>query len=486
MRDTITELKLDDVERLAPPGGYVRALVAQIRELHRVGLTEISEARCRQMVEALAAEQGRYLLANDGAHGTYREMFGRLGIEPGKKELTPEIILEDLAYPAATLVGGEAQRVRQVSAPLSGGRIFLSSGTTNPSARKRVYYDAVTAVLIREVHRAGWVASARHTIRPGNQLLLMTPPEAKIAMPFAAFVADYLAAQGVQVHWGARFLQAPAIKMDSALGVPTADLVLKDNIAPNPRAVAAFNCVRRLRAGPHIVMGLLPAIGAMIMATSQKRGVARFFAHPEPSLVAYGGGLKGLGVPATVRQAGPPAVAEFLAEVASECGAVAGLLTAMDGAGVTEKESLDNVLNAYWVRRLEEKTGARCLNVFAGAEIQPSMFPAGTLHELYGDRYWVLRSGRAARDIFIPIPGVTVQLRDPVTARIVPKTELGVPGIFRSWNPYNVSHLHAVESDDIFSWTALPQTASFRPAYAGGVGLVFEGRVQGWKGGFCG
>ena len=115
-----------------------------------------------------------------------------------------------------------------------------------------------------------------------------------------------------------------------------------------------------------------------------------------------------------------------------------------------------------------------------------AFYSAGTFRELYGETYFRLEYEKMPASIFVPPPGAAIQLRDPTTDAVIPKSDTERPGILRLWNPFNLSHLHAIETEDLLSWTPLPAGAAFRPAYANGVGLRYRGRLTSdTSGGYC-
>ncbi len=489
MRDVITPLRLGALEAKFPAGGaYLHALTDLIGEAAHAGIARIAPDRVRRAQRRIAAEQVRYLVEHDTPERYYRETFARLGLDLGAQEVDPDRFLDHMVYHARDLVQGKAQRLRRVAAPLAGGRVYLSSGTSNPAARKRIYYDAVTAVLLREVNRLGWEAVTGRAVTAGTRILLMMPVQAQISMPFASLVADMLSASGAHVYWGARFIRPPKTFVDDAFGVATAELDFQDNVRPNKSGIARFNLGCRLgNDGPHAMLGLLPALYAMLSATAGKRGVARFFAHPKPKIIAFGGGLKRMGIPPSVVSRGTGAVEAYLDEVKDVTGIDPRVLGAARSDRPPEMDrALDELFTAFLASRVEALSAARCFNIYAGAEVQPAFFPAGSLRDLYGDGYLRGRDGSPPADIFVPPVGAAMQLRDPVTDEVIPPSQPGRAGVLRIWNPFNVSHLHALETEDMLAWAPIPERATFRPAYAQGVGVRFRGRTPGGSGGgYC-
>lgn len=484
--DRITRLTLRAVSRRFPEGGsYVGQLVEFIQGLEARGLTATSAAEVSQATRRFAAEQVRYLLAHDTAERYYSQAFHRLGLGPDVESVDPAILLEHLAYSPRDLVGGAAQRLRLASAPLRGGRVYYSSGTTDPARRKRIYYDEVTSVLIRSLAHLGWEASERRPMDSSTCLLMLVPSAAKLSMPMASVVADTAASAGVHVYWAARFVRPPCVRTDDVFGVPAAQLDFKDNVRPDRRAVAQFNLTSRVLGGAHRIVGLLPSVHAMLRSTETGRGVVRFLARPRPRVLSVGGGLKHMGIPPEVRAAGGAALAAYLSQVAEVTGVGRAELAAM-AADARAEGALDEVLTVFLIHEVERMTGAPCFNVFAGAELMPPLFPVGTLRELYGDGWARIGSGGRAANVLVPVPGIAIELRDPLSDEVIPRHQLDRPGLLRFWNPFNVSHLQVIESEDLFAWVRIPPGAPWQPAYAEGTGLRFAGRaMSGGAGGYC-
>jgi hypothetical protein len=495
LEDTITPLGIDDLVEHAPAGSpFVAMLVDLLRALWQPssedarGGTSLATLTAREhedTCERLAAAQARFLLGADTPDRYYARAFGRLGLlEPGDR-IAPSLLLEHLCYPARDLVAGRAQKLRLTSAGLEGGRVFSSSGTTNPSNRKRIYYDAITAVLLREANNLGWAATTGHAFHRGDRALLLMPPETRIGMPFASMVADMLAGHGTKIYWGARFIHPPEIVLDDVFQVPTAQLDFKDNVRPAKAAIARFGVASHRHRGVSVVMGLLPSLHAMLQASEELPGLLRKLAGPRPSIVAFGGGLKHMGIPPSPRARGGPELDAYLARVAEVTDVSRSELAAMlerpERAG-----TLDELLTAFLVHEVGRLCGGCCYDIYAGAEIQPCLFPAGTREDLYGEGWARVRGETPPPDVFVPVPGVVVELRDPLDGERIAPSELERPGILRLWNPYNISHLHVIESEDLLAWTPIPERAPFRPAYTEGVGLRFVGRaVTGGTGGYC-
>lgn len=479
LNDRNSTLELGSLGAAFPAGGaYLAAMVELLAEIGRNGLASLRPEVVRHAQRRIAAEQARFLAAHDTPEGFYRGAFERLGVTLRDDELDPEVFLEHLVFGAGDLVQGAAQRLRRVSAPLRGGRIFYSSGTTDPTRRKRLHYDAVSLALMCEINRMGWGA-ATGSLTPGTQMLLLVPEQAKIAMPIAAFVADVMASARIRLFWGTRFVRPPRIVVDGELGVATAELQLKDNVRPNKAAVIGFNLACRFATGLHTITGFLPSIYALLRATGSQRGLARFLGHPRPGLILVGGGLKRLGIPPDVAAAGQTAVERYLDEVRDVTGVDPRELGATRSEGPPESQAaLDELFTAFLTFRVEAMTGARCLNLYASTEAFSACYPAGSLRDLYGADYPRAPIGGARTDIFVPPPTMVFQLRDPVTDEIIPPTEAGRPGVARIWNPLVVPHLHAVETEDLLAWAPIPKGAPFDPAYAQGVGVRFCGRVS--------
>jgi hypothetical protein len=485
-RDLITDLRLEDLVASSPDGRpYVERLIDFIRMIKARGLASLSVSEARKATGQLAAEQVRYLLQNDTAERYYTKTFGRLGFNSDAEAIDPSLFLKSLAYPSRDLIGGSAQKLRKVSARLTGGRVFYSSGTTNPAKRKRVYYDAVTAVLIREMHQLSWEASSACPLRTNDCMLLLMPKEATLSMPFASLVADSMASAGVHLYWGARFLRPPVPREDEVFGVLGAQPDFKDNIQPDKAAVVFYNLASKLYRGTSSMVGLLPSLYTMLRATDGLRGVPRFFARPRPSLIAFGGGLKHQGIPPDIRAAGSSAVEAYLAQVAGVTGVEHRSLIEMS-ARPQDEDKLDAILTIFLAHEVERMTGARCLNVFSAAEILPSFFPVGSLKELYGESWMRTPNGAPPADILFPAPGVVCELREPLSGDLIPQSQPDQPGILRYWNPFNVSHLQVIESEDLFAWAKIPTSAPLKPAYLDGTGLRYVGRTAtSGRGGYC-
>jgi hypothetical protein len=304
---------------------------------------------------------------------------------------------------------------------------------------------------------------------------MLMPEAARVGMPFAALASDMLSVPGVELYWATRFLEPPATFVDDVFGVKTAELRFKDNVRIDDSAVDRFVRDSTNETGPHTIMGLLPQIDGLVRARTDLH----------PLLVSYGGGLKRGTIPADVSARGDLAVDAFFDEVRAATGIDPKALGAgRADRGPAEESAIDELMMAFFTFRVDKQTGARCMNFYAGAEIEPFFFSVGSLRDLYGESY--VRREDVASDVFVPAPGAAIQLRDPVTDEVVPTSDTENAGILRVWNPYNVSHLHAIESEDLFSWTPIPRDAPFCPKHTRGVGLRYRGRIlKGSSGGYC-
>jgi hypothetical protein len=204
-------------------------------------------------------------------------------------------------------------------------------------------------------------------------------------------------------------------------------------------------------------------------------------------VVACGGGLKRAGIPPHLLGAGGAALQKYLDRIKDVTGTDPREFGAMRTDRPIEEDTvLDTLLTVFLSYEVERVTGARCLNNYAGAEILPVFYAAGTFRELYGENYFRVGGGDIPSNIFVPPPGAACQLRHPITDDVIPVSDTQTPGILRLWNPFNVSHLHAIETEDLLSWTPLPVEAQFRPAYANGVGVRYRGRASSdTSGGYC-
>ena len=202
----------------------------------------------------------------------------------------------------------------------------------------------------------------------------------------------------------------------------------------------------------------------------------------------FGGGLKGRGIPRKYLEAKAAGLKEFFALLSEETGYPADKLSAMNSSMDTrERQIVDELVTMHDNLILESMGRATPLNIYAGAELQPCLFPTGSLKQLYGNEFFrVADGGKTRKDIYYNLPGIEAQLVDLVSGELIPKTELGKPGRLRMYNPYNVSHLHAFETEDICTWEAIPKGARVNPQYMDGAGISYYARApDASQGGYC-
>jgi len=314
------------------------------------------------------------------------------------------------------------------------------------------------------------------------------PPETKLGMPFAAFVADLYEGCGMNVHWGADFIHAPQEILDENYHVRKVSMNFRNNVVPNKKRIAKFNIKSKLSKGDCLITGLFPNIMNMIENTKDFKGPKGFFAKVRPKWALYGGGLKKQGIPFAIQEQGQEVIASYLKKVSQVTNFdIDFLLNKYNSQDPKDQQDIDDILVLFGNRTLCNM-GIKALNVYAGVDIIPPMWALGSLQEVYGDNFDKAGpNNRINKDIYFYEPGVIVELMDPITGDVIPRTELETPGILMEWNPYNLAHLHAIKSEDLLQWVEIPKTLKNIPAYLQNKGLQFVGRAAGAKGqGVCG
>ncbi|MBN2444956.1 MAG: hypothetical protein JXJ04_26615 [Spirochaetales bacterium] len=484
-KNCITPLTLSEIDKTTTGNtAYAKLIREEILQIKKIGLSNLSVDYVRALEKRLTNGQIGYLLAHDNDEFYYTDMCKNLKLDKSR-DFDPHELIFSLSYPVGNLIGNNFNAMTVKG--LEGGRIFESSGTTNPKGRKKIYYDAVSCLFIREIHVFCWQSITGVKLSKKDHHLFLAPPEAVYGMPFAAFVADYLEANESHVHFGAQFISPPKIYLDKDYNVLAAQLNFQNNVIPDKSAVIKFNISSKLSGGKHSVSGLLPTIVGMVSNTLNFKGIKSFFATVKPHYYIYGGGLKKRGIPPEVQQKGIDAVSVFLKEISNITSFNHEFLIKLyKSSDEKDQQKLDDILfiNA---NRILESNGGKPINVYAAADMTPAMYSIGSLSELYGEDYYKAGSdNHIHKDIYFYPPGVIVELFDPSTGELIPRERVNTPGIMTIWNPYNLSHLQAPQTEDIMQWVDIPSTSPINPPYLQNKGLQFVSRVRNAKGqGVC-
>src|SRR5271157_4223940 len=138
--NVITTYCLDDVTNSAGLGQsiYVKQLCQEIRDIEKIGLQKLTPEYVSDLENRLVTSQIDFLFDHDNAENYYSQMFANLGIQRGS-QVNPHEILPTISYSVDSLIGDNMKHM--VIQGVQGGRVFESSGTTNPDGKKKVYYD---------------------------------------------------------------------------------------------------------------------------------------------------------------------------------------------------------------------------------------------------------------------------------------------------------------------------------------------------------
>ena len=168
---------------------YVKQICQELGEIKNRGLQNLTPEYVSNLENRLVTSQIDFLLDHDNNEHYYSEMFSQLGISRGS-QVNPHEILPIISYSVESLIGDNMKHM--VIQGVQGGRVFESSGTTNPEGKKKVYYDELTCVILRELMKLSWEYVDGRQMAPNDNLLLFNAARIDLRYALCGFCCTLL------------------------------------------------------------------------------------------------------------------------------------------------------------------------------------------------------------------------------------------------------------------------------------------------------